>query len=96
MGHPWYRTPGATRIAGYARWSGAHQSVWGAVSQAVRVPTRIVWGGLDRFNDPRFAEPSLAFCDDGQLVVYADAGHWLLREKSAETSELMIRFFGGS
>jgi pimeloyl-ACP methyl ester carboxylesterase len=62
----------------------------------VRVPTRIVWGGLDRFNDPRFAEPSLAFCDDGQLVVYTDAGHWLLREKSAETSELMIRFFGGS
>ena len=29
----------------------------------VRMPTRIVWGDLDRFNDPRFAEPSLAFCD---------------------------------
>jgi pimeloyl-ACP methyl ester carboxylesterase len=62
----------------------------------VRVPTRIVWGGLDRFNDPRFGEPSLAFCDAGQLVRYEDAGHWLLHEKPAETSELLIGFFGES
>jgi pimeloyl-ACP methyl ester carboxylesterase len=60
----------------------------------VRVPTRIVWGDLDRFNDPSFAEPSLAFCDDAKLVRFPDAGHWLIHEKPDEVSRLLIEFFG--
>ena len=60
----------------------------------VRMPARIVWGALDAFNDPRHAEPSLAFCDDAKLVRFPDAGHWLLHEKPAETSQLLIEFFG--
>jgi len=65
-----------------------------AAEPRVRVPTRVVWGALDAFNDPRYAEPSLAFCDDAKLVRFGDAGHWLLHEKPAETSQLLIDFFG--
>jgi len=60
----------------------------------VSVPTRIVWGDLDRFNDPSFAEPSLAYCDDAQLVRIPDAGHWLIHEKADQISRLLIDFFG--
>jgi pimeloyl-ACP methyl ester carboxylesterase len=60
----------------------------------VSVPTRIVWGDLDRFNDPSFAEPSLAYCDDAKLVRIPDAGHWLIHEKADEISRLLIEFFG--
>jgi pimeloyl-ACP methyl ester carboxylesterase len=62
--------------------------------QRVVVPTRIVWGGRDVFNDPSYAEPSLAYCDDAQLVRIPDAGHWLIHEKPAEISRLLIEFFG--
>jgi pimeloyl-ACP methyl ester carboxylesterase len=62
----------------------------------VHVPTRVVWGSLDRFNDPAFADPSLTWCDEAELVRYDDAGHWLLHEKPAETSELLVSFFGAS
>ena len=65
-----------------------------AAEPRVHVPTRIVWGALDVFNDPRFAEPSLALCDDAKLVRFGDAGHWLLHEKPVETSQLLIEFFG--
>jgi len=61
--------------------------------QRVSVPTRIVWGERDVFNDPGYAEPSLAFCDDARLVLIPDAGHWLLHEKPAETSRLLVEFF---
>jgi pimeloyl-ACP methyl ester carboxylesterase len=59
----------------------------------VHMPMRLVWGSLDRFNDPLFAAPSLVFCDFGELVRFEDAGHWVLREKEAETSALLIDFF---
>jgi len=62
--------------------------------QRVGVPTRILWGELDVFNDPNYAEPSLAFCDDAKVVLIPDAGHWLPHEKPAEMSRLLIDFFG--
>jgi pimeloyl-ACP methyl ester carboxylesterase len=60
----------------------------------VRVPTLVVWGARDAFNDPRFAESSLAHCEDAKVVKLADAGHWLLHEQPAETSALLVEFFG--
>jgi pimeloyl-ACP methyl ester carboxylesterase len=60
----------------------------------VSVPMRIVWGGRDVFNDPSYAEPSLAFCDDAELVSIPDGGHWLNHEKPDEISRLLIEFFG--
>ena len=59
----------------------------------VRAPTRIVWGSLDRYNDPLLAAPSLPHCLDAKLVRFEDAGHWVLHEKPAQTSELLIQFF---
>ncbi len=41
-----------------------------------------------------YAEPSLAFCDEAELVRIPDAGHWLLHEKPEEISRLLIDFFG--
>jgi pimeloyl-ACP methyl ester carboxylesterase len=64
--------------------------------QRVSVPTRVVWGERDVFNDPSYAEPSLAFCDDAELVLLPDAGHWLIHEESGTVSRLLIEFFGGS
>jgi len=65
-------------------------------SGRVSVPTRVVWGDLDVFNDPGYAEPSLAYCDDAKLVLVPDAGHWLPDEAPAEMSQLLIDFFSES
>jgi pimeloyl-ACP methyl ester carboxylesterase len=61
--------------------------------QRVSVPMRILWGERDVFNDPGYAEPSLAFCDDAELVRFPDAGHWLNHEKADEVSRLLVEFF---
>jgi pimeloyl-ACP methyl ester carboxylesterase len=60
----------------------------------VRVPLRIVVGEHDAYVDPRYAEPSLAYCDDAEVVRLAEAGHWLLHEEPARTSSLLVDFFG--
>jgi pimeloyl-ACP methyl ester carboxylesterase len=86
--------PGALHsMLGWYR-AGFRYPVSSSGPQRVSVPTRIVWGERDVFNDPSYAEPSLAFCDDAKLVLFPDAGHWLLHEKPAETSRLLIDFFG--
>jgi pimeloyl-ACP methyl ester carboxylesterase len=60
----------------------------------LRLPVRIVWGQRDVFNDPRLGAPSLAFCENAKLVRLENAGHWLLHEEPAETSRLLVEFFG--
>jgi pimeloyl-ACP methyl ester carboxylesterase len=86
--------PGAFHsMLGWYR-AGFRYPVGSSGPQRVSVPTRIVWGERDVFNDPSYAEPSLEFCDDAELMLFPEAGHWLIHEKPAEISRLLIEFFG--
>jgi pimeloyl-ACP methyl ester carboxylesterase len=59
----------------------------------VRVPTLIVWGAQDRFLQRDMAEASLSLCDDGRVVYFEDATHWVQHEKADEASTLLREFF---
>ena len=43
----------------------------------IGAPTRVVWGARDPFLSRTMAEPSLAHCDRGELVMLDDQTHWL-------------------
>jgi pimeloyl-ACP methyl ester carboxylesterase len=58
--------------------------------EQVSVPTLVMWGRQDEFLEPSMAEESLGFCDDGRLVTYPSATHWLLHEKPDETAEELL------
>jgi pimeloyl-ACP methyl ester carboxylesterase len=63
--------------------------------QAVRIrcPCRILWGVHDRFLDRRFAPASLELCEQGDIVWFEQATHWLHREEPEAVAGEMLRFF---
>jgi pimeloyl-ACP methyl ester carboxylesterase len=62
----------------------------------VMPPTLILWGRQDRFVRPAAAEASLALCDNGRLVEYPEATHWLPHEEPADVNRRIIEFFSAA
>lgn len=60
----------------------------------VSVPTLILWGIKDKFLTPQTAQASLYLCDDGQLVYFEEATHWVQHEEAAKVNRLIIDFIG--
>ena len=71
---------------------GKHQPQLG--NSQVHVPTRILWGQLDRFLLPEMARESLQYCDSAELTYLPDATHWLQHEEPAAVNAALIDFFG--
>jgi pimeloyl-ACP methyl ester carboxylesterase len=59
----------------------------------VHVPTLLIWGAKDIALRPEMAQESIDRCDDGKLLVFEEATHWVHRERTAEVSALMADFF---
>jgi len=61
--------------------------------QRVEIPTKIVFGEEDVFNDPRSGPRSLAYCTRCEYISFPDAGHWILHEEPEATSRLILEHF---
>lgn len=61
----------------------------------VHVPTRVLWGMLDRFLLPEMAAESVRFCDSAEVTYFAGNTHWLQHEQPDEVVKGMIEFFRG-
>ena len=59
-------------------------------TNAVDVPTRVVWGTRDAFLPTGMAFDSLAFCADGRLTKLTEATHWLQHEFPDAISSTLI------
>ena len=59
----------------------------------IRVPTLIIWGKKDPHLSHQMAPLSLEFCQDGNLVYFEDATHWIQHDKPDEVSQLLIDHF---
>ena len=60
----------------------------------VKVSTLILWGKKDPYLNAEMAQASVEQCEDGQLVYFDDATHWIQREESDHVNRLMVEFFG--
>ncbi len=60
----------------------------------IHVPTLMLWGAQDRFLDAVMAPASVDLCDDGRLIMFPDATHWIQHEEVERVSELLAEFFG--
>jgi pimeloyl-ACP methyl ester carboxylesterase len=58
----------------------------------VHVPTLILWGANDFALSRRMARPSLDYCDDGNLIFFPDATHWVQREEADEINRRLLEF----
>jgi pimeloyl-ACP methyl ester carboxylesterase len=58
----------------------------------VKVPTLVLWGKKDHFLKHEMAQASIELCDDGRLVYFDDATHWLHHEEPERVNQLMAEF----
>ena len=62
-------------------------------SSKITVPTLMIWGQQDPYFSYEMAPLSIKLCQDGRLVTFEDATHWVLQDKPEEVSQLLIEHF---
>lgn len=62
-------------------------------SNTILPPTLIIWGKNDPHLSHQMAPLSLEYCQDGELVYFEDATHWVQHDKAPEVSRLLIDHF---
>ncbi|MBE0696771.1 MAG: alpha/beta hydrolase, partial [Anaerolineaceae bacterium] len=58
----------------------------------ITIPTLLFWGDKDAFIEPFLADWSMEWVNQGKLIRYADAGHWVLHQKHAEVNQSILQF----
>jgi pimeloyl-ACP methyl ester carboxylesterase len=62
-------------------------------SPRISVPTLVVWGKQDPHLSYGMAPLSADLCDDGRLITFEDATHWVQHDRPEEVSQLLIEHF---
>jgi len=58
----------------------------------VQVPTLVLWGVKDFALTYRMARPSIDYCEDGNLIFFPDATHWVQHEEADEVNRQLLTF----
>lgn len=58
----------------------------------IKVPTLMLWGMKDFALSHRMARPSIDHCDDGRLIFFPDATHWVQRDAPEDVNQHLIDF----
>lgn len=58
----------------------------------VHVPTLLLWGVKDLALSYRMARPSLDHCEEGNLIFFPDATHWVQHEEADEVNRHLLNF----
>lgn len=58
----------------------------------VRVRTLMMWGMKDLALTHRMARPSMDYCDEGNLILFPEATHWVQHDSAAEVNHYLIDF----
>ena len=59
----------------------------------VTVPTLMLWGKLDTALGSEMAQPSIDLCENGKLIFFEDATHWVQHEKAEDVNNHLLEFF---
>jgi pimeloyl-ACP methyl ester carboxylesterase len=58
----------------------------------VRVPTLMLWGAKDIALSNELVQPSIGLCDDGRVVYYEDATHWVQHDQASQITQDILDF----
>jgi epoxide hydrolase 4 len=58
----------------------------------IKVPTLMMWGMKDAALTHRMARPSIDHCDDGKLIFFPEATHWVQHDAAEEVNHYLIDF----
>ena len=60
----------------------------------VHVPALVLWGEQDKFIGRKYADESVAICDDARSEMFPDATHWLQHEEAERVNRRLSEFLG--
>ena len=55
----------------------------------ITVPTLLIWGVRDQFLKREMAQLSIDLCDNGRIVFFENATHWVQHEEAERVNELI-------
>jgi pimeloyl-ACP methyl ester carboxylesterase len=58
----------------------------------IRVPTLMMWGMKDVALSHRMARPSMDYCDEGNLIFFPEATHWVQLDEAGSVNHYMVDF----
>jgi len=58
----------------------------------IRVPTLMMWGMKDVALSHRMARPSMDYCDEGNLIFFPEATHWVQLDEAEAVNHYMVDF----
>jgi pimeloyl-ACP methyl ester carboxylesterase len=61
----------------------------------IRVPILVMWGMKDFALTYRMARPSIDHCEDGRLIFFPEATHWVQRDAAEDVNQSLIDFLLG-
>jgi pimeloyl-ACP methyl ester carboxylesterase len=61
----------------------------------VKPPTMMIWGMNDSALSHRMARPSIDFCENGRLVLFEEASHWVQHDVGEDVNQLLLVFIKG-
>jgi epoxide hydrolase 4 len=64
-----------------------------AAISKIQVPTLILWGKQDPHISYEMASLSVEMCEEGSLVTFEDATHWVLHDEAEAISKHIVQYF---
>lgn len=61
----------------------------------IKTPTLMLWGEKDVALSKMMAQPSIDLCENGRLVFFPNATHWLQHDEAEAVNQHLVEFFGG-
>jgi pimeloyl-ACP methyl ester carboxylesterase len=58
----------------------------------IHIPTLVIWGAKDVALTREMAQQSVAYCDDGRLVMFEAATHWVHHDETEGVNALLSEF----
>jgi len=58
----------------------------------IRVPTLMLWGEKDVALSKELAQPSIDMCDDGRLIFFPNATHWVQHDEAEAVNRHILEF----
>lgn len=65
---------------------------WASKDMRIKVPTLMMWGMKDFALTHRMARPSMDYVDEGNLILFPEATHWVQHDAAEEVNHYLIDF----
>jgi pimeloyl-ACP methyl ester carboxylesterase len=59
----------------------------------LQMPVLVLWGTQDVALSRELAEASIRLCEDGELVYFEDASHWIQHQEAEKVNQHLLSFF---